>query len=99
MTALTPFSGGYLNREPVSKLATTATLKTFIEYAKDAENWGGLPYVSEGNIACTKQMRGHLSHLVQAGLITIHDDGLSNYIQFTDAGKVLAKDFGITVED
>lgn len=88
-----------MNGEPISAVATTESLKTFLMYAEDSENWGGLPYVSEGNIDCTKQMRGHLSHLVQAGLIDIHNDGLSNYIQFTDAGKSLAKDFEITVDD
>jgi len=44
---------------------TADSLKTFLLYANDAGNWGGNPYVSGGNVKCTKSMRGNLSDLVK----------------------------------
>jgi hypothetical protein len=71
---------------------TADSLKTFKLYANDAANWGGNPWVSTGNVNCTRAMRGNLSDLVQKGLIDIADygDGMGKYIIFTDAGRELA---------
>ena len=54
---------------------TPASLDTLLEYAFDSGNWSYRPYVSCGNVTCTKAMRGNLYDLVQKGLIVIHDEG------------------------
>jgi hypothetical protein len=70
---------------------TPASLETFMEYAWDAGNWGYLPWVSQGNVTCTKAMRGNLSDLVKKGLIVIHGEGTREaYIKFTPAGVAFA---------
>lgn len=81
---------------------TPASLETFKTYAKDAGNWSGYPWVSHGNVNCTNQMRGNLSDLVQKGLIEIQDSegrgrAKDMYVQFTDAGKALATELGISL--
>ena len=78
-------------------MITNASLELFIAYAKDAANWSGNPYVSEGNIFPTKAQRGNLSDLAQKGLIMIKDDWTPgiNYIVFTEAGKQLAAENGV----
>lgn len=74
---------------------TPASLDTLLEYAFDAGNWSYHPYVSQGNVTCTKAMRGNLSDLVQKGLIVIHDEGTrESYITFTEAGVAVAKAHG-----
>lgn len=82
---------------------TAESLRVFLLYAKDAGNWGGNPFVSHGNIQPTKAMRGNLSDLVQKGLIRIDDcdDGrrLMPYVTFLQAGKQLAKQHGIEIDD
>lgn len=70
---------------------TPASLETLMEYAWDAGNWSYRPYVSIGNVTCTKEMRGNLSDLVKKGLIVIHDEGSrDSYITFTEAGVAVA---------
>lgn len=74
---------------------TQASLETLLEYAHDSGNWGYMPYVSCGNVTCTKEMRGNLSDLVKRGMIVIHDSGTSEaYITFTLCGVALAKAHG-----
>lgn len=74
---------------------TERSLALFIEYAKDAGNWGGTPLVG-GNVGGSAEDRGNLTQLKQAGLIrTWNDDGI--WIAFTDAGKALAKDHGLSL--
>jgi len=77
---------------------TADSLKTFLLYANDAGNWGGNPYVSGGNVKCTKSMRGNLSDLVKKALITIHDSGSDMYIEFTETGKRLASEHGCVID-
>lgn len=73
---------------------TETSQKVFIEYAKDAGNWGGTPMVG-GNVGGSKEERGNLTQLKRAGLITtFRHDGLM-WVQFTEAGKVYAKELGI----
>lgn len=75
---------------------TDDTLRVFLMYAKDAGNWGGLPWVSNGNISPTKADRGNLSDLVKKGLIKIEEDSeLGRYVAFTPAGSALAGHHGI----
>jgi hypothetical protein len=69
---------------------TQATLETFMEYAHDASNWSFSPYVSTGNVHCTKQMRGNLADLVKKGLIEIEGERGDECIWFTDAGIAFA---------
>lgn len=72
---------------------TEASLNLFLAYAKDAGNWSGTPLVG-GNLGGTKEDRGNLTQLKQAGLIeTFKDRG--TWISFTDAGKALASKHGI----
>ena len=81
---------------------TTASLETFLEYAKDACNWSDNPWVSSVNISPTKAQRGNLSDLSKKGLIEIHDsEGMGRardqYLVFTDAGVALAAEHGVRV--
>jgi hypothetical protein len=72
---------------------TTESLRVFLAYANDADNWSGTPLVG-GNVGGSKEERGNLTQLKQAGLIkTFNDDGV--WIQFTAEGKVLAAEHGI----
>ena len=89
-------------RNPGPKLPelTPDSLRTFREYAEDASNWSGYPWVSAGNVTVTPAMRGNLSDLVQKGLIHIEDyegRGRSDdmYVTFTDLGEAYAADLGI----
>jgi hypothetical protein len=77
---------------------TADSLKTFLLYANDAGNWSGVPYVSRGNIYCTKSMRGNLSDLVKKDLITIHGSGDGMYIEFTETGKCFAAEHGCVID-
>lgn len=77
---------------------TADSLATFLLYAKDAGNWSGNPYVSSGNVKCTKSMRGNLSDLVKKGLIIISDTGSHMYIEFTAVGKQLAAEHGCVID-
>lgn len=71
---------------------TETSLKVFLSYAADADNWNGTP-LFDG----TKEERGNLTQLKQADLLTtFHDEGCL-WIDFTDAGKALAADHGINL--
>lgn len=74
---------------------TERSLALFIEYAKDAGNWSGTPLVG-GNVGGSAEDRGNLTQLKQAGLIRTWNDG-GIWIAFTDAGKALAKDHGLSL--
>lgn len=75
---------------------TPATHETFMTYAEDAGNWSGNPYVSEGNVACTRETRGNLSDLVKKGLIRIvPPSDIGSYVVFTPLGVEYAAQHGI----
>lgn len=76
---------------------TNQSLETFLVYAKDAGNWSGTPWVSGGNVTCTREMRGNLSDLVQKGLIEIVTEWGTTFINFTDTGVELAKSHQIDI--
>ena len=76
---------------------TEASLNLFLWYAKDANNWSGLPYLS-GNRTFTKSDRGNLTQLKRAGLVTTNKDDHAEYIKFTGEGYALALKHGITIE-
>lgn len=75
---------------------TERSLALFIEYAKDAPNWSGTPLVS-GNVGGSAEDRGNLTQLKRAGLITTFKEYGDTWINFTDAGRDLAAEHGITI--
>jgi hypothetical protein len=75
---------------------TEKSLEVFLMYAKDAGNWGGTPCIG-GNVGGGKEERGNLTQLKQAGLICTQQDGGDSFITFTDAGKALAAQHGVSI--
>lgn len=76
---------------------TQTSLNIFLAYAADACNWSGCPMVG-GNVGGSKEERGNLTQLKQAGLIrTQYDEGCT-WIYFTEEGKALALEHGITID-
>jgi len=74
---------------------TEASKEVFREYAEDAGNWSGNPWVSDGNISPTRQTRGNLGDLVKKQLIKIEDSDGQKYIEFTQLGIKYAETLGI----
>ena len=70
---------------------TDESLKLFLEYAKDAGNWGGEPPVWG-----SAQHRGNLTQLKRAKLVTTFKWEGESWIQFTEAGRALAAEHGVT---
>jgi hypothetical protein len=77
---------------------TTGDLNLFLEYAYDADNWSGRPLVG-GNVKHSYAENGHLTNLKKAGLLTTWTDEGLVWIRFTEAGKALAEEHGITIYD
>lgn len=75
---------------------TQKSLELFIAYAKDAGNWSGTPLVG-GNVGGSKEDRGNLTQLKQAGLLTTFIDGRDAWVEFTNDGKALALTHGIEI--
>jgi hypothetical protein len=75
---------------------TETSLKVFLAYADDAGNWNGTPLVG-GNVGGDKAERGNLTQLKVAGLITTDIEEGNTWLFFTDAGKALAAQHGITI--
>jgi hypothetical protein len=75
---------------------TETSLKVFLAYADDAGNWNGTPLVG-GNVGGDKAERGNLTQLKVAGLITTDIEEGHTWLFFTDAGKALAAQHGITI--
>jgi hypothetical protein len=69
---------------------TETSLKVFLAYADDADNWNGTPLVCGD-----KAERGNLTQLKKAGLITTDIEEGHTWLFFTDAGKALAAKHGI----
>jgi hypothetical protein len=84
---------------PVTRLQAIpeGTVATFLEYAKDAGNWSDRPWVNSGNIQCTTAMGGHISNMVQLGLVRVVGTGRDTYMEFTVTGVALAAQHGVTV--
>lgn len=76
---------------------TEKSLKVFLAYANDAKNWNDMPLVG-GNVGGTKEERGNLTQLKQAGLIKtdVCEDG-HTWVLFTEAGKALAAEHKIRI--
>jgi hypothetical protein len=75
---------------------TDRSLQIFLEYAKDADNWSGTPPIGL-NVSSSKEDRGNITQLKRANLITTFNQDGESWIQFTEAGKALAKEHGIEV--
>lgn len=75
---------------------TEKSLALFLAYARDAGNWSGSPLVG-GNVGGSKEDRGNLTQLKQAGLLTTDTDEGCTWINFTDAGKTLAAEHGVSL--
>jgi hypothetical protein len=69
---------------------TPESLKLFLDLAEDAGNWSGTPPTWG-----TKEQRGNLTQLKQAGLLTTFTDRGDAFAEFTDAGRALAAEHGI----
>jgi hypothetical protein len=75
---------------------TGRTLELFLAYAKDAGNWSGSPLVG-GNVGGSKEDRGNLTQMKKAGLVTTQVDEGNTWLYFTEAGRALAAEHGITL--
>jgi hypothetical protein len=71
---------------------TPRSLELFLAYANDAGNWSGQP-LFDGS----KEDRGNLTQLKQAGLLTTFTDEGCLWIDFTEAGVALAAQHGIEI--
>jgi len=76
---------------------TERSKQLFIDYANDAGNWGGSPLVG-GNVGGSKEDRGNLTQLKQAGLVETEVDEGNTWLYFTDDGKTFAKQLGIILD-
>jgi hypothetical protein len=85
-------------------MITPESLRVFLAYAKDADNWSGMPLIGYGgNVALSREAaraeRGNLTQLKQAGLITTETDqgpcGPCVWMRFTPAGIKLAAEHGV----
>jgi hypothetical protein len=70
-------------------------LSLFIAYAQDAGNWDGLPVIG-GNINSTLENNGYLGDLVKKGYIETEWFESGQFIRFTNKGKELAEENGIS---
>lgn len=74
------------------------TTKRFLEYAEDAGNWGGNPWVSEGNIRTGPENSGFIMHMIRRGWIHTEEyEPGSDYIVFTELGKKIAAQHGFEI--
>jgi hypothetical protein len=82
-----------------AKTQTTNTLSRFLDYAADAGNWDGSPWVAFANVdgAGTVENNGYICNMKKRGWITTWNTNGSAVIDFTDAGKALAAKHGITL--
>ena len=76
---------------------TAASHALFIEFAKDAGNWAGMPMVN-GNVSVSQAQKGNLTDLKQNGLLTTHVDGGISWVSFTATGKAYAAKHGVTID-
>jgi hypothetical protein len=76
---------------------TERSMKLFLDYARDADNWGGKPLIG-GNVGGYAEDRGNLTQLKQAGLITTFKYDGETWIDFTDTGRALAAEHGVEMQ-
>lgn len=73
---------------------TTDTLALFLELAKDAGNWNGMPLLA----VLTPAEKGNLTDLKKKGLVKIEKEDGSEWVIFSVEGLRLAVDHGIDFE-
>lgn len=83
--------------EPSTAGLTAETLELFLDYARDAANWGGRPLVG-GNVGGGAAGNGHLTQMKKQGLIVTQDEGRDVWIVFRPAGRALAKAHGVEID-
>jgi len=71
---------------------TARSLEVFLALAAEANDWNGQP-LFDGS----KEDRGNLTQLKQAGLLTTFSEEGNLWVDFTDAGIALAAENGITI--
>jgi len=84
-----------MTKKEIKKL-TPNSKQLFIDYAKDADNWNGMPLVG-GNVKSSKSDNGNLTDLKKAGLIITFEEGKDIWLKFTDAGIKFASSLGINI--
>ena len=76
---------------------TDATLARFIEYARDARNWGGTPLVG-GNVGGDTADKGYIVNMKLRGWAKTYLEGADAFLRFTAEGKALAAEHGVTID-
>ena len=67
-----------------------ATASRFMDYWRDADNWGGNPLVG-GNVGGDASDKGYIVNMKVRGWITTErEDDRTVWIYFTDAGRAFA---------
>jgi hypothetical protein len=85
----------------VTKQLTEKSLALLLRFGRDAGNWGGTPLVG-GNFEMTRAMKGNLTDLKKAGLVTTEPDGDRrdlSWLRFTAEGLAVLAEHGITPEN
>lgn len=79
-----------------SKINLTPTsLERFLDYAKDAGNWGGSPCVG-GNVGGDPADKGFLTDHKKHGLLDTNEfEPRLYFINYTDLGKAFALRYGV----
>ena len=77
-----------LRRETVK--ITEQSKNLFIAYAKDADNWGGMPLIG-GNVGGSQEDKGNLTQLKKAGLIRTQFEEGDTWLIFTNEGIEYAR--------
>lgn len=83
-------------QERITVDITPRSMELFLAYARDAGNWSGTPLVG-GNVGGSAEDRGNLTQLKRAGLISTFPYDGDTWIEFTESGRALAADNGITL--
>jgi hypothetical protein len=73
---------------------TETSKELFLDFAKDAGNWAGTPLVG-GNVESSKELRGNLTQLKRAKLLTTTRDEGCTWVIFTETGKQYAAENGV----
>lgn len=77
-------------------ILTERSLELFLDYARDAVNWGGHPPIGE-RVGGGREDQGNLTQMKRAGYITTHKQGPYILITFTEKGRALAAEHGIEI--
>ena len=72
------------------------TLARFLAYARDAAEWGGTPLVG-GNVGGDLADTGFIMNMKKLDLVATFTDRRCVFIEFTAAGRALAKSHGVDI--